>query len=194
MTDEKGGAVAFFDVDGTLVWHDAEKIASGEYDFSAAAPTPAVYEAFRRLHAAGHRAFICTGRPVPFILDSLRALEPDGYIAAAGAVPVLYLGEWFTSGGLIHIFNFLFLWVGVSALTNLFPQTEDALTLKDLLYGKQTRPNLFLRILVSPVFAVLYAGSYLQKWGVTLLSSAAFAYLYPYLLAAFLPQLYNALR
>ena len=85
MTGEKDGAVAFFDVDGTLVWHDAEKVASGEYDFSAATPTPAVYEAFRRLRAAGHRAFICTGRPVPFIYDSLRALAPDGYIAAAGA-------------------------------------------------------------------------------------------------------------
>ena len=85
MMGEKDGAVAFFDVDGTLVWHDAEKVASGEYDFSSATPTPAVYEAFHRLHVAGHRAFICTGRPVPFILDSLRALEPDGYIAAAGA-------------------------------------------------------------------------------------------------------------
>ena len=85
MTGEKGGAVAFFDVDGTLVWHDEEKVASGEYDFSSATPTPAVYEAFHRLHVAGHRAFIGTGRPVPFILDSLRALEPDGYIAAAGA-------------------------------------------------------------------------------------------------------------
>lgn len=85
MTGEKDGAVAFFDVDGTLVWHDEEKVASGEYDFSAATPTPAVYEAFRRLRAAGHRAFICTGRPVPFIYDSLRALAPDGYIAAAGA-------------------------------------------------------------------------------------------------------------
>ena len=46
MTGEKSGAVAFFDVDGTLVWHDAEKVASGEYDFSSATPTPAVYEAF----------------------------------------------------------------------------------------------------------------------------------------------------
>lgn len=126
----------------------------------------------------------------PFLFNLVVGLV----LTAAGAVPVLYLGEWFTAGGSVHLLNFLFLWVGVSALTNLFPQTEDALTLKALLYGKETRPNLFLRILASPLFAVLYAGSYLQKWGVTLLTSAAFAYLYPYLLSTFLPQLYNAVR
>ena len=85
MAGEKDGAVAFFDVDGTLVWHDEEKVASGESDFSKDAPSPAVYDAFDRMRAAGNLAFICTGRPTPFILDSLRALRPDGYVACAGA-------------------------------------------------------------------------------------------------------------
>lgn len=40
--------------------------------------------------------------------------------------------------------NFLFLWVGISCLTNLFPQIEDALTLKEQIYGKG-KSNLFVK-------------------------------------------------
>ena len=79
------GAATFFDVDGTLVWHDPDVMGGEGHDFSQDVPTPAVYEAFRRMRAAGHLTFICTGRPVPFLLDSLRELRPDGYVAAAGA-------------------------------------------------------------------------------------------------------------
>ena len=78
-------AVAFFDVDGTLVWHDDEKIARGEHDVLSDAPTPAVYDAFRRMRAAGHLTFICTGRPASFLPEPIRALGPDGYVAGAGA-------------------------------------------------------------------------------------------------------------
>lgn len=84
---EKGGAVAFFDVDGTLVWHDMEKARTSGADavFSRPRPTDGVYGAFRRMRAAGHRTFICTGRHVPFIPDTLLDLGPDGVIAGAGA-------------------------------------------------------------------------------------------------------------
>ncbi len=125
----------------------------------------------------------------PFLFNLLIGLM----LTAVGAVNVLYLGEFFTSGGSVHILNFLFLWVGVSALTNLFPQTEDALTLKELIYAKG-KSNLFVKIIAAPIFAVLYAGSYLQKWGVTLLTSAAFAYALPYILGTFLPQLYELVQ
>ena len=125
----------------------------------------------------------------PFLFNLIAGLM----LTAVGAVNVLYLGEFFTSGGSVHILNFLFLWVGVACLTNLFPQTEDALTFKELLYGKG-KSNLFVKIIAAPVFAVLYAGSYLQKWGATLLTSAAFAYALPYILGTFLPQLYEAVQ
>ncbi|MBM6775395.1 HAD family hydrolase [Olsenella profusa] len=84
---EKNGAVAFFDVDGTLVWHDMDKARTEGADavFAEPHPTEAVYEAFRRMRAAGHRTLICTGRHLPFISDTLLALEPDGLIAGAGA-------------------------------------------------------------------------------------------------------------
>lgn len=89
MVGEGDGAVAFFDVDGTLVWRDFERMrASKVATVNSAAdivPTEAVYDAFRRMRARGHRTFVCTGRPLPFFVDSLRALHADGLIAAAGA-------------------------------------------------------------------------------------------------------------
>ena len=76
-------AVLFFDVDGTLTSFDPDDMT--DKDFSAVRPSQAVIEAFHRLHDAGHKAFICTGRPLWLIADSLRALDPAGVVAMAGA-------------------------------------------------------------------------------------------------------------
>lgn len=76
-------AVLFFDVDGTLTSFDPDDMT--DKDFSAVRPSQAVIEAFHRLRDAGHKAFICTGRPLWLIADSLRALEPAGIVAMAGA-------------------------------------------------------------------------------------------------------------
>lgn len=76
-------AVLFFDVDGTLTSFDPDDMT--DKDFSAVRPSQAVIEAFHRLRDAGHKAFICTGRPLWLIADSLRALNPAGIVAMAGA-------------------------------------------------------------------------------------------------------------
>lgn len=76
-------AVLFFDVDGTLTFFDPDDMT--DKDFSAVRPSRAVIEAFHRLRDAGHKAFICTGRPLWLIADSLRALEPAGIVVMAGA-------------------------------------------------------------------------------------------------------------
>lgn len=76
-------AVLFFDVDGTLTSFDPDNMT--DKDFSAVRPSRAVIEAFHRLHDTGHKAFICTGRPLWLIADGLRALEPAGIVAMAGA-------------------------------------------------------------------------------------------------------------
>ena len=54
-------------------------------DFNAVHPSKAVVDAFGRLRNAGHQAFICTGRPLWLIADGLRALNPAGIVAMAGA-------------------------------------------------------------------------------------------------------------
>ena len=76
-------AVLFFDVDGTLTSFDPDDMT--DKDFSAVRPSQAVVEAFHALRDAGHKAFICTGRPLWLIADSLRALDPAGIVAMAGA-------------------------------------------------------------------------------------------------------------
>lgn len=76
-------AVLFFDVDGTLTSFDPDDMT--DKDFSAVRPSQTAIEAFHRLHDTGHKAVICTGRPLWLIADSLRALDPAGIVAMAGA-------------------------------------------------------------------------------------------------------------
>lgn len=76
-------AVLFFDVDGTLTSFDPDDMT--DKDFNAIHPSKAVVEAFGRLRNAGHQAFICTGRPLWLVADGLRALNPAGIVAMAGA-------------------------------------------------------------------------------------------------------------
>lgn len=120
----------------------------------------------------------------PFLFNLIVGLA----LTSVGAVHVYYLGEFFTSGGVPHFVNFLFLWVGISVLTNLFPQIEDVLQIKDLIYGKG-KSNWAVKIFAAPIFGILYAGAYLQACGATLLTSVAFSFALPYILAAVLPHL-----
>jgi len=114
-------------------------------------------------------------------------------LTSVGAVNVYYLGEFFIGdSGVPNFFNFIFLWVGVSCLTNLFPQIEDALTLKELIYGKG-KSNIFVKIIAAPIFAVLYLGAYLQSTGLTLVTSFAFSLCLPSILGTFLPQMYSSI-
>lgn len=76
-------AVLFFDVDGTLTSFDPDDMT--DKDFNAIHPSKAVVDAFGRLRNAGRRAFICTGRPLWLVADGLRALNPAGIVAMAGA-------------------------------------------------------------------------------------------------------------
>lgn len=77
-------AVLFFDVDGTLTSFDPDDMS--DKDFTAVRPSQAVIEAFHALRDMGHKAFICTGRPLWLIADGLRALNPAGIVAMAGAM------------------------------------------------------------------------------------------------------------
>ena len=125
----------------------------------------------------------------PFLFNLLIGLVT----VSVGSVNVYYLGEFFTSKGFPNFLNFLFLWVGISALTNLFPQWEDALTLKEQIYGKG-KSNLFVKIIAAPIFGILYAGAYLQRYGLTLVTSIAFSFAVPYILSTFVPALYNLVK
>lgn len=79
----QNSAVLFFDVDGTLTFFDPDNMT--DKDLGSIRPSDAVVDAFHRLRANGHQAFICTGRPLWLISDALRELEPAGIVAMAGA-------------------------------------------------------------------------------------------------------------
>lgn len=76
-------AVLFFDVDGTLTSFDPDNLT--DKDLTAIRPSHAVIDSFCKLRDAGHKAFICTGRPLWLIADGLRALDPEGIVAMGGA-------------------------------------------------------------------------------------------------------------
>lgn len=73
------------------------------------------------------------------------------------------------------------LWIGVSMLTNVFPSVEDALMLWDAIYKQDGGINMAGKILLAPFAAIFYAGSYLDKWGVTLITGIATAVLMPFI-------------
>lgn len=84
MQDTNGTrAVIFFDVDGTLIWHDPSSNAA--QNVAHARPSAATADAFARLRERGHQAFICTGRPLCLVQQALLDLEPAGLVLSAGA-------------------------------------------------------------------------------------------------------------
>lgn len=64
--------IVFLDVDGTLVDHEG----------NLAPTTP---EAVRQARANGHLVYLCTGRAITDIVDSVRQLELDGVMTNSGA-------------------------------------------------------------------------------------------------------------
>jgi len=119
----------------------------------------------------------------PFLFNLILGMM----FTSAGAMDILYIGEFFTKSGLPNFIGYLFLWIGISMLTNLFPQWEDALTLKELIYNKETK--LPVKIFAAPVFAVLYCGAWLEKTGLTLLTSCGFAFVLVEIYKALLPAI-----
>lgn len=77
------GAVAFFDIDGTLI--DPVKRSESEQKGLPAMPTDRVMHAIASFRKAGNYAFVCSGRPYPAIAESGLPDLFDGCIAFAGA-------------------------------------------------------------------------------------------------------------
>lgn len=117
----------------------------------------------------------------PFLFNLILGL----IFTSVGAMDILYIGQFFTSSGVPNFVSYIFLWIGISMLTNLFPQWEDALTLKELIYSKES--NLFVKIIAAPIFAVLYCGAWLEKKGLTLLTSIGFCFVLIEIYKALLP-------
>lgn len=81
--------------------------------------------------------------------------------------------------GAVNGVSVLFLIIGISMYSNLFPSVENALSLKDNVYGDGGK-NLFIKIILAPFTAIMIAGAYLEKYSVTVLTSIAAAVAFPF--------------
>lgn len=123
----------------------------------------------------------------PFIVNCVMGV----ILSWAGSVDIIYLGEFIRKED-INFMGYIFLYLGLCFLTNMFPSTEDFLSFKELFYGKGSK-NLFLKIILAPLFAIFFVGSKIEKWGLSLLTSAAFIAFMPWILSLFVPQITNAI-
>ena len=83
--------------------------------------------------------------------------------------------------GKVNLFSCIFIYFGIAFLLNLFPLVEDAVNMWDNLYHGDAK--LVSKIGLAVPAAIMYAGAYLEKYCITLLTSLGFAYGIPYLLA-----------
>ncbi|MCR4615016.1 MAG: hypothetical protein K5756_02565 [Clostridiales bacterium] len=94
---------------------------------------------------------------------------------AAGAIPLFYLGTFkylaLAKRPLVFWLYVVFVYLGGSALCNMFPMVEDVLKMREKIYGKDGA-NLFVKIILFLPFLWLTAGAYLEKYCVTFLLTA----------------------
>ncbi len=119
---------------------------------------------------------------IPFFLNFMLGFLTLTY----GATAIYYFGR------LSDVFAWVCLYLGISLLTNLFPQIEDVMMLKENFFVSNKKK--ISKILIAPFYAVFYVGSRIEKLGLTLITSVAFSFAVPYILGTFVPALYRLLR
>lgn len=78
--------------------------------------------------------------------------------------------------------SLLLFYIGLSLLTNLFPLMEDALNMWDKLYGPESDSKKAVKILLAPLAAILYAGAWVEQYGLTILTGVLAIAVLPYLI------------
>ncbi len=119
---------------------------------------------------------------IPFFFNLMLGF----FILSYGTTTILYLGrynDWFA---------WLCLYFGISIHTNLFPQIEDVMMVKENFYQKGK--NHISKILIAPFYAIFFVGARLEKWGITLITSILFAFATPHILGVFIPSIYEWFR
>lgn len=115
------------------------------------------------------RFFTCL---LPFLFNLVIGLVL-AFPAAAGLF-------WNGLTGTDALLSAILLWLGISMLTDVFPSVEDALMLWDAIYHRDGGIHLVGKILLAPFAAVFYAGSYLDQWGITLVTGVLTGVLLPF--------------
>ncbi len=119
---------------------------------------------------------------IPFFMTFILGFMTLTY----GATTIIYFAKY------TDIFGWICLYLGIALLTNLFPQIEDVMMLKDNYLVNNDKK--ISKILVTPIYAIFWLGARIERVGLTLLTSIGFAFLVPTILGWFVPALYNALK
>ncbi len=119
---------------------------------------------------------------IPFFFS----LVLGNMILMYGSVSIIYFGR------LADIFGWICLYFGVAILTNLFPQIEDVMMLKENYFINNEKK--ISKILVAPLYGIFWLGARLEKFGLTLVTSVAYAFVLPHILGLFVPTIYNAIK
>ena len=72
------------------------------------------------------------------------------------------------------VFSGLSIWFVISFASNCFPSIEDVLNMKERIYKEC---HMAFRIILAPVFGVLYVGAYLERYCITFVVAAVLSYL-----------------
>ena len=112
---------------------------------------------------------------LPFTLASLMSC----LFLLTGAYRILYIGDYSS------LFSWLNLWLGFSFAANCFPTYEDALNLRDKLYGQ--KGHTVAKILLAPYFAVFFGGAWLERYSVTFVTAGVFTACFPQLFTVIFP-------
>ena len=119
---------------------------------------------------------------IPFFFS----LVLGSMILMYGSTSIIYFGR------LADIFGWICLYLGISVLTNLFPQIEDVMMLKENYFTADEKK--ITKVFLAPLYGIFWLGARLEKFGLTLLTSIGFAFLMPYILGLFVPAIYNAIK
>lgn len=86
----------------------------------------------------------------------------------AGYTNLCYMGIRPSDSPALFIFYVLLTYVGVSLMCNVFPLVEDAMNAFDVAYS-QKKMNILGRLIFFIPTAITYVGSYLEKFGITVI-------------------------
>ena len=119
---------------------------------------------------------------IPFFMNFVFGFLTLSY----GSTAIIYFAKY------EDIFAWVCLYFGIALLTNLFPQIEDVMMLKDNYLVNNDKK--LSKALVTPWYGIFWLGARIEKMGLTLLTSIGFAFLVPIILGWFVPTLYNAIK
>lgn len=115
----------------------------------------------------GHVEHALPKKPVEAFILAILPSVINAFIGSsffgAGYMLVFEMGIGYYESRTAFVLGILLLYLGISFFCNVFPMIEDAMNLYDILYS-QKKGNIIGRIIAFIPTAVVYAGSYLERY------------------------------